>query len=191
MSNFKYLLKIEATASSSNWFATKTPRLAREMCAECKCHTFIGNKICFILLFAFPRMLPFYLVADLHSNPMLTECSSCRAALFSGFSIPHTANIFHVFYSKAPKRPSPRRCPLRFEFSPLADSRLLFFHILHANRIFLNFNWIFDWLYLCLYTHISFGRINPPGPPPPPVAGRPRPSPSPSPANRVFILKNM
>lgn len=43
---------------------------------------------------------------------------------------------------------------LRFSFR--FSSRFFFFHILHANRIFLNFNWIFDWLYLCLYTHISF-----------------------------------
>jgi len=38
----------------------------------------------------------------IHINPMLTEFSWCRAALFSGFSISHIPNIFYVFTSTTP-----------------------------------------------------------------------------------------
>lgn len=145
------------------------------MCAECKCHTFIGNKICFILLFAFPRMLPgampFYLVADLHSNPMLTECSSCRAALFSGFSIPHTANIFHVFFAKRPLTHGSAPCDSSSLRLPILVS---FFSIFYMQIEFSSILIGFLIGYTCVYIRTSrlAGSTLPDCPP---GAGRPSP----------------
>jgi len=86
------------------------------------------------------------------------EFSLVRLPFFccAGFSISHIANIFYVFVAFV-------SVPLHFfllfiSFSPstlVLCSVFFLCHILHANRIFLNFNWIFDWLYLCLYTHNS------------------------------------
>lgn len=115
----------------------------------------------YIIICIFARFLPYFPLfiwhqIPIHINPLLTKFACCRAALFSGFSISHIPNIFYVFTST-----TLGFCVGR-DLSSLFVSFLVsffFFHILHANRIFLNFNWIFDWLYLCLYTHISFGWI--------------------------------
>lgn len=79
---------------------------------------------------------------------------------------PFFLGLFNFTYSKyflcfprlisSPSRPGQLPSALfHIVFISLAVVVIFLCHILHANRIFLNFNWIFDWLYLCLYTHNS------------------------------------
>lgn len=74
------------------------------------------------------------------------------------FSSPHLDLHLHQQHRQLPS------ALFHIVFCPLPHLLLLLFflcHILHANRIFLNFNWIFDWLYLCLYTHNSLPAYRP------------------------------